>query len=246
MEERELKTSLKQRIFISVIAVVMLGSVIASYAAIVIAGNNKASSTSSSSSDSTTISEEKVAEYEEAYDKKLAEFKESTKGDFDKFIKYKSNITAYNENTANDNGVQTKDLKEGSGRTLGADDSDYLAYYVGWCADETIFDSSLDDTTNPTAFAKVLDASLGMIEGWKTGVEGMKLGGVREITVPGSLAYGDQMEICGGYNKPLKFMVMAVTNEDPLKSLAQELDTAYMKVQYAHYGIDYDDILTGE
>ena len=68
----------------------------------------------------------------------------------------------------------------------------------------------------------------------------MKIGGIREITIPGELAYKDQMEICGGYNKPLKFLVMAVANEDPLKSLSDELDLAYLKMQYAHYGIDYD------
>ena len=91
-----------------------------------------------------------------------------------------------------------------------------------------------------TAFSKILDASLGMIEGWNVGVEGMRLGGIREITIPGELAYGEQMEICGGYSKPLKFLVMAVAKEDPMKTLAEELDLAYMKLQYAYYGIDYD------
>lgn len=240
MNEKELKTSPKQRVFIILIAVIMLGSIIASYAAIVLAG----SSGSSTSDESSTISEEKVAEYTEAYEEKVAEFKEATKSDFDKFIKYKSEIKAYNETSANESGVQVKDLKEGLGRKLEDGDADYLAYYVGWCADETVFDSSFDDNDNPTAFAKVLDASLGMIEGWNEGVEGMKLGGVRRITVPGELAYGESMEICGGYNKPLRFMIMAVANEEPLSTLANELDTAYMKVQYAQYGIDYDEMMS--
>ena len=82
-----------------------------------------------------------------------------------------------------------------------------------------------------------------MIEGWNLGVEGMKLGGIREITVPGNLAYGDSMEICGGKNKPLKFIVMAKASEDPLKSLAAGLDDAYMRLQYAYYGMDYDEML---
>ena len=92
----------------------------------------------------------------------------------------------------------------------------------------------------------MLDASLGMIEGWNKGVEGMKVGGIRRITVPGELAYGDSMEICGGYNKPLRFIVMAVEKKDPLKTMAKELDTAYMKVQYANYGIDYDAMMSAE
>ncbi len=235
MDQKELKTSPKQRVIILIIAIIMLGSIIASYAAIILNGGN------SNNTDS-QVDPAKVAEYEEAYNKKVEEFSEATKSDFDKFIAYKGEIKAYNETSANENGIKTRDLKQGSGRTLSEDDSNYLAYYVGWCADESIFDSSFDNNDNPTAFAKILDASLGMIEGWNIGVEGMKLGGIREITIPEELAYSDSMEICGGLNKPLKFIVMPVANEDPLKTLASELDEAYMRLQYAHYGIDYNEM----
>ena len=160
MEEKELKTSLKQRIIISLIAVVMVGSILASYAAIVINGNKGSSGTESK------ISEEKIQQYSDEYSEKLAAFKKVSASDFTKFIKYKSAVKAYNETTANTGGIQTKDLATGSGRTLADGDTNYLAYYIGWCADETIFDSSLDSATDPTAFDKALDASLGMIEGW--------------------------------------------------------------------------------
>ncbi len=234
MEEKELKTSLKQRIFITVIAVVMLGSIIASYAAIILNGGKKSDETDSG------IDPAKAAEYTEAYEAKLAEFKAATNADYEEFIKYKPEIKAFNENTANENGVQTKDLKVGEGKALTKDSSDYLAYYVGYCADESVFDSSFDDNDNPTAFGRVLDPSLGMIEGWNIGVDGMHIGGIRRITIPGELAYGESMEICGGTNKPLRFLVMAVANEEPLKTLSSELDDAYMRYQYAQYGIDYD------
>ena len=236
MDEKELKTSPKQRFFIILIAVVMIGSIIASYVAIVINGGKTSSSSASSG-----ISEEKVIAYEEKYKEKVAEFAELTKDDFNKFVQYKSQVTAYNETSANAGGVETRDLVVGDGRTLEDGDENYLAYYVGWCADETIFDSSFDNDSNPTSFSGILDASVGLIEGWSIGVIGMNLGGIREMTIPGELAYKDQMEICGGYNKPLKFIVMAVANEDPLKTLSEELDLAYMKVQYAYYGIDYDE-----
>lgn len=240
MEEKELKTSLKQRVFITVIAVVMLGSIIASYAAIIMNGGKSSSTTTAN------IDPEKVAEYEDAYNNKLAEFKEASKADYDAFISFKSEIKAFNENSANENGVQTKDLKVGNGAELAEDSSNYLAYYVGYCADESIFDSSFDDNDNPTSFAKILDPSLGMIEGWNIGVEGMKIGGIRRITVPGELAYGDSMEICGGTNKPLRFIVMAVANEEPIKTLSSELDEAFMRYQYAQYGIDYDSMPVDE
>ena len=240
MEEKELRTSPKQRLFIILIAVFMVGSIVASYAAIVISGAQ-----GNNTSASGEIDEAKVAEYSEAYEKVKAEFSDATKGDFDEFIKFKSEVTAYNETSANENGVQVNDLKIGTGKEITEDDSEYLAYYVGWCADESIFDSSYDDNTNPTAFAKILDASLGMIEGWNLGVEGMKIEGIREITIPGELAYGEQMEICGGKNKPLKFIIMAKDKSDSLSELSKELDDAYMRYQYALYGIDYDSIKTG-
>ena len=137
MNEKELKTSPKQRIVISVIAIVMLGSIIASYAAIILGGNK-----ADANSGNQQISAEKMAEYEADYNAKLAEFKKSTQGDFDKFIKYKSEIKAYNESAANGGPVTTKDLVVGDGKELVSGDSDYYAYYVGWCADESIFDSS--------------------------------------------------------------------------------------------------------
>ncbi|MBR3329226.1 FKBP-type peptidyl-prolyl cis-trans isomerase [Candidatus Saccharibacteria bacterium] len=237
MDEKELKTSPKQRIFIIVIAVLMLGSVIAGYAAVILNGGKAGSSSGGSE-----ISEEKIAEYEAAYLEKESELKEVTKDDFRKFIQYKSEIVAYNESSANSGGIQTKDLVVGTGEEITDENADYLAYYVGWCADESVFDSSFDDNDNPTAFTKILNASVGMIEGWNMGVKGMKLGGIREITIPGELAYGDSMEICGGYNKPLKFIVMTKANEDPLKTISDEIEEAYMRLQYAHYGIDYGDM----
>lgn len=243
MEEKELKTSGKQRFFIILIAIIMLGSIIASYAAIVINGGK---SSATDTTENVEVDKEKVAELTEAYEKKLDEFSKATKGDYDEFIKYKSEIKAYNETSANENGVQKRDLKSGSGATVAEDGSNYLAYYVGWCADESVFDSSFDDNDNPTKFGKILDPALGMIDGWNMGVEGMKIGGIREVTVSQEYAYGDSMEICGGYKKPLKFIIMTVAKEDPLKSLASELDTAFMKLQYAYYGMDYDEAAADE
>ena len=243
MEEKELKTSPKQRAVIIIIAILMLGSMIASYAAIVLNGGGSNSGESSGESE---ISEEKMAEYEEAYNDILDEFVEKTKGDYEQFAQYQSEIKAYNEASANENGVQKKDLKEGSGAEVSEDGSNYLAYYVGWCADESIFDSSYDNNDAPTGFAKILDPSLGMIEGWTQGVKGMKIGGIRRITVPGELAYGDSMEICGGKNKPLRFLIMAVEKTDERVKLSKEVDDAYMRYQYAQYGIDYDQMSAEE
>ena len=241
MEDKELKTSPRQRFIIIAIAVIMLGSIIASYAAIIMngskAGNNSTSDTS--------ISDAKKQQYTEEYYEETAKFSEATKSDFDKFIAYKSEIKAFNEESANENElVQIKELVAGDGEEVKLDGSNYLAYYVGYCADESIFDSTLDDKDNPTGFSKVLDPSLGMIEGWNQGVNGMKVGGVRRITIPGKLAYGDSMEICGGKNKPLRFLLMAVKNDEELLEMSKKVDDAYMKYQYAQMGMDYDKLMT--
>ena len=237
MEEKELKTSVGQRVAIIVIAVAMLGSILAGYIAIVL--NNGKSSIDQS--ETAGIGNDKIAAYEAAYNEKKAKLGEVSKEDFEKFIQYRSEVKAYNETAANEGILQTKDLLIGDGRELTDGDTDYLAYYIGWCADETVFDSSFDNDKNPTAFKMALDASQGMIEGWNAGVVGMRLGGVRRITMSGDLAYGNTTEICGGYNKPLRFLVMAVANEEPLKTVASEVDLAYTKLMYAYYGIDYDE-----
>ena len=240
MDEKDLKTSVKQRIGILAITFIMLGSIIAGYAAIVISGSS--SSDDSTDTSYTEITDEKKAEYTADYEAKLAEFKTVSRDNYQTFIAEKGTVGVFDEEAANSGDVATKDLAAGTGRELTSGDTDYLAYYIGWCADGSVFDSSLDDVDNPTSFKGALAISDGLITGWKEGVVGMKLGGVRRITIPGEKAYAETREICGGYNKPLRFMVMAVENADPLKAAAEELEAAYIKKQYADYGIDYESM----
>jgi FKBP-type peptidyl-prolyl cis-trans isomerase FkpA len=50
-----------------------------------------------------------------------------------------------------------------------------------------------------------------LIQGWKEGMKGMKIGGIREITIPSDKAYGESGQ--GDdipANTPLKFVVMAI------------------------------------
>lgn len=234
MDQDLLKTSTKQRVIIAVIAILMLGSMIASYAAIVMGKNNGTTSTSN---------DPLVAKYETPYNEALREVESATKGYFDEFIKHKSEVVAFNENSANGNGLAARDIVVGNGRELADGDKNYLAFYVGWCADETIFDSSYNTLSNPTGFRSILDPGNGLIEGWDLGVVGMKLGGIREITIPGELAYGESREICGGTNKPLKFMVMAIDKTDEMAALSEKFNLAQTKLQYAYYGIDYDEMM---
>lgn len=230
MDQKLLKTSWKQRVVIVMIALLMIFSFVASYVAIVLSNNKSSSNDTANNEEMTKIQEEYQAKSEEitAYAEKLSEKY------FDTLKGYKSRVKSYNATTANSDGLKTTDLKEGDGRELKADDTDYFAYYIGWCADESVFDSSFDSMDNPTALKTPLSASAGLIEGWNQGVIGMKLNGVREITIPGELAYGDSQEICGGKNSPLKFVVLTFADEG-MKKLATEADEIMERLYAAYY-----------
>ena len=219
MDQELLKTNWRQRTVIIVIAFLMIFSFIATYVGIVLSNSGSSSDSSTENAELTALEEEYTAKSAE-----ITEYSETlSEKYFDTLKGFKSEVKSYNATTANSDGLKTTDLKEGTGRTLEADDTDYFAYYIGWCADESVFDSSFDDIDNPTSLKTPLAASVGLIEGWNQGVIGMKIGGVREITIPGELAYGDSQEICGGTNSPLKFVILTLT-DDKLKTLNEESD----------------------
>jgi FKBP-type peptidyl-prolyl cis-trans isomerase FkpA len=80
-------------------------------------------------------------------------------------------------------GLQYEDLTEGSGAEATAGRT-VSVHYTGWLTDGQKFDSS-KDRNDPFAF--VLG---GGIKGWDEGVQGMKVGGVRRLTIPPQLGYG--------------------------------------------------------
>ena len=77
-----------------------------------------------------------------------------------------------------------------------------------------VFDQSIDTLNNklkaPLPVATGLDAA-SLIAGWKEGMKGMRINGVRLITIPSDKAYGEQGQ--GDDippNTPLKFVVMTI------------------------------------
>src|SRR3954464_3036424 len=77
-------------------------------------------------------------------------------------------------------------------------------HYTGWLTDGTKFDSS-KDRDQPFQF------SLGrgqVIQGWDQGVQGMKVGGKRKLTIPPELGYG--AEGAGGVIPPNAALVLEV------------------------------------
>lgn len=201
----ELKTTGRQRIVIVVIAIFMLLSTFALYASVIMGGG--------SSSTASTADNEKVERFNELYQKYLnavdKQSAELSSKYFDTFVSYKSRVKAYN--AADITTTTAKDLVVGTGAEVTDENFvNYSAYYIGWLSDETIFDSSFDDAANPTSLKAPLEGTTNMIEGWLEGIVGMKIGGVREISIPSALAYGDQAQGSIPANSPLKFVVMLI------------------------------------
>jgi FKBP-type peptidyl-prolyl cis-trans isomerase FkpA len=78
-----------------------------------------------------------------------------------------------------------EDIREGTGTQTKAGDS-VAVHYVGTLTNGKKFDSSRD---RGSPFAFKLGAGQ-VIRGWDQGVAGMKVGGVRKLTIPPDLAYG--------------------------------------------------------
>jgi len=83
------------------------------------------------------------------------------------------------------NGLILEDLVVGEGESAGVG-SDVRVHYTGWLTDGAQFDSS-HDRGQPIQFQ--LGAGH-VIAGWDQGLQGMRVGGRRKLTIPPDLAYG--------------------------------------------------------
>ena len=87
--------------------------------------------------------------------------------------------------TTTPSGLTIEDVTVGSGAVAVAGQK-VKVHYTGWLTNGTKFDSS-KDRGDPFEFP------LGggrVIKGWDEGVQGMKVGGVRKLTIPSDLGYG--------------------------------------------------------
>ena len=224
------KTSPKQRIIIAAIAVFMLASTFALYVGIVLNYQNGGNSSTNMNNKLNKFSEL----YNDYQNRKADRADELSAKYFEQFKGYRSEVKAFNAAAATE--LQTRDLVVGEGReityeyedeeTVSSYDTDYAAYYIGWLSDETIFDSSYNSKDDPTALGSPLNGSTNMIQGWLEGIEGMRIGGVREITIPSVLGYGDQEQNDIPANSPLKFIVMLIEKPAALE-VSDELESLY-------------------
>jgi FKBP-type peptidyl-prolyl cis-trans isomerase FkpA len=93
--------------------------------------------------------------------------------------------------TTTASGLKIEEVNIGEGDTAQAGMS-VTVHYTGWLTDGVIkgrkFDSS-KDRREPFQFE--LGAGM-VIRGWDEGVQGMKVGGTRMLTIPSSLGYGSR------------------------------------------------------
>lgn len=100
-------------------------------------------------------------------------------------------------------GLKYEDTKVGTGAEAKSGQT-VAVHYTGWLTNGTKFDSSKDrgqPFTFPLGGGRV-------IKGWDEGVQGMKIGGVRKLTIPASLGYGAQG--AGGVIPPNATLVFEV------------------------------------
>jgi FKBP-type peptidyl-prolyl cis-trans isomerase FkpA len=100
-------------------------------------------------------------------------------------------------------GLKYQDTKVGTGAEAKAGQT-AVVHYTGWLTDGKKFDSS-KDRGQPFSFP------LGggrVIKGWDEGVQGMKVGGTRKLTIPANLGYGAQG--AGGVIPPNATLVFEV------------------------------------
>jgi FKBP-type peptidyl-prolyl cis-trans isomerase FkpA len=83
-------------------------------------------------------------------------------------------------------GVSYWDIRVGTGPTA-MHGQTVTVHYTGWFTNGKKFDSSVD-RKEPFQFT----LKSGVIQGWIDGVQGMKVGGKRQLKIPPELAYGPQ------------------------------------------------------
>lgn len=202
-----MSTSRGQRIGIWVIAVVMTIGTIGSFFVVILANSNS------------KVDYQKQLDAQKAYTdytkKVQAQGDELSKQYYAEFSQYASQPATFDAASVKE--VGKEDLKVGDGEEI-KEGTAYAAYYIGWNPKGKVFDQSIEGDK-----LKAPIPGGNLIPGWNEGVIGMKMGGVRVLTIPADKAYG---KAGSGEDipadTPLKFVVMAIPKpaEIPMPDLS--------------------------
>lgn len=208
-------TTKVQRIGIWIIALFMVVGTVGSFAIIILSNKNNQSDQD---------------RFNTLYAKYQADVAAQTKQESDKyfptFSPYLSRAAAFDSASVTELGKE--DLVTGTGDAI-TSDSTFTAYYIGWNPSGKIFDSSFSDDKKSLK-APFTASPGGVIKGWTQGVDGMKVGGIRELTIPAELAYGSTGSGADiPPNTPLKFDIFIVPTPTPV-AVPDELNTLYSRI----------------
>lgn len=185
-------TPRSQRVGIWIIAIVLTIGTLGSFLAMILGNQNTASQQAKMQQES--------AKYTAAYN---AQTKQLSDKYYAQLNKYANAPVPFEASSVKK--LATTDLEIGNGTELKSGTA-YSAYYIGWNPKGKIFQQSI---ANGSLDAPIAGGN--MIEGWNEGVIGMKMGGIRELSIPSDKAYKNvaQSEDIPA-NTPLKFIVMAI------------------------------------
>lgn len=211
------------RIGILVILIVTVIGTIGSFAVLILSSENQRKE------------ETRIQQLSDEYSKKVkAQTDELNDRYYEQINQFSGRVGSFDRDAVDS--LKTQDLAVGTGEEI-TSESTFSAYYIGWNPWGKIFDQSIEDgkLKNPFSINMALSGEQGgVIEGWREGLVGMKLGGVRELTIPASKAYGDKAQ--GDdipANTPLKFIVLAIPTPAEVE-MPQELMNYYLKMYGAN------------
>lgn len=213
-------TTKTQRIGIWIIAIFMAIGTIGSFVIIVLANNNS----KTDQARLTELSNQYQKDTAARQVKVDAQAKELSNQYYPTFSQYENYPYSFDKASVKE--LAKKDLVVGTGDDV-TSSSTFTAYYIGWTPDGKVFDGSIKDGALKAPFTA---APGSVIEGWTKGVDGMKVGGIREVTIPSDLGYG---ATGSGEsippNTPLKFVIMIIPTpeEIPQVEVPQELLNYY-------------------
>jgi len=201
-------TPKSQRIGIWIIAIVMVVGTLGSFAVMVLANKNNVTDQARIQALSSQYQKDYAA-YQKKVDAQASELSDKYYPDF---REYKTKPAKFDRGDVKS--LKKTDLKTGDGAKL-TQKSTFTAYYIGWTPDGKTFDSSFDGNKLK---APLNVSPGGVITGWTEGIDGMKVGGIRELTIPADKAYGEQ----GSGDKipantPLKFVIMVIPAPKTIK-----------------------------
>lgn len=235
-------TTKGQRIGIAIILIVTVIGTLGGFAVMILTSQNQTVAKNQYQAAYATYEKEYTA-----YQAKVtAQSDELSAKYYPTFIQYTGTVAQFPINSVSS--LATEDLLAGDGEAI-TGTTKFATYYLGWDANGNRFTggSNLDTTKNklnaPLAVESGLD-SASLIDGWKEGMKGMRIGGVRLISIPSDKAYKEagSKDSSGNViiapNMPLKFIVMAIPLPETIaKSQAYtDAESAYYKAYTDYYG----------